>query len=73
MKDYLKITDAILVDDVIFEEKSVALPELTPEMQVLWNSPCVSRFCHILFNENYIAFYPLVCGFLFNRIFFIFW
>jgi hypothetical protein len=34
LANYLKITDAILDDDVIFEEEKLALPELTPEMQV---------------------------------------
>jgi sortase (surface protein transpeptidase) len=33
MTNYLKITDAIL-DDVIFVEEKLPLPELTPEMQV---------------------------------------
>jgi hypothetical protein len=36
MTKYLKITDAIL-DDVIFEEEKVALPELTSKIQVQWN------------------------------------
>jgi hypothetical protein len=47
MTNYLKITDAIL-DEVIFEEEEVALPELTSEMQVHWNCSCVSRSWHIL-------------------------
>jgi hypothetical protein len=41
MTNYLKITDAILDDEVIFELEKVALPELTSEMQVQWNCPCV--------------------------------
>jgi hypothetical protein len=36
MTNYLKITDAILDDEVIFEVEKVALPELTSEMQVQW-------------------------------------
>lgn len=34
MAKYLKITDAIIDDDVIFEEEKLVLPELTPNMQV---------------------------------------
>jgi hypothetical protein len=35
MTNYLKITDAIL--DEAFIEEEVALPQLTPDMQVNWN------------------------------------
>jgi hypothetical protein len=45
MTSYLKITDAILDDEVIFEGEKFALPELTSEMQVHWNCPCVCRSC----------------------------
>jgi hypothetical protein len=46
MTNYLKITDAILDDEIIFEEEKVALPELTSKMQVHWNCSCVCRPWH---------------------------
>ena len=36
MTNYLKITDAIL-DETFIDEDKVALPELTADMQVNWN------------------------------------
>jgi hypothetical protein len=36
MTNYLKITDAIF-DEAFIEEEKVALPQLTPDMQVNWN------------------------------------
>jgi hypothetical protein len=36
MTNYLKITDAIL-DEAFIEEDKFALPELTADMQVNWN------------------------------------
>jgi len=36
MTNYLKITDAIL-DEAFIEEEKVALPQLTADMQVNWN------------------------------------
>lgn len=44
MTKYLKITDAI-IDEVIIDEEKVSLPELTPEMQVHWNvSLCLCMY-----------------------------
>lgn len=43
MTNYLKITDAILDDEVIFEEEKVALPELTSEMQGVIESALIPR------------------------------
>jgi hypothetical protein len=38
LTSYLKITDAVLdEDDVVLVEEKLALPELTPEMQVCYN------------------------------------
>jgi hypothetical protein len=44
LTNYLKITDAIL-DEGISEGRKVSLPELTPEMQVLWDvSLCLCMY-----------------------------
>lgn len=57
MTNYLKITDAIL-DEAFIEEEKVALPQLTADMQVNWNiSLCLciqDLVCHG--NLNYAAF-----------------
>lgn len=57
MTKYLKITDAIL-DEAFIEEDKVALPELTADMQVNWNiTLCLyiqDLVCHR--NRNYPAF-----------------
>ncbi|XP_023708266.1 sentrin-specific protease 1 isoform X1 [Cryptotermes secundus] len=43
MTNYLKITDAILDDEIILEEEKVALPELTSQMQDVIESALIPR------------------------------
>ncbi|XP_021913096.1 sentrin-specific protease 1-like isoform X2 [Zootermopsis nevadensis] len=43
MAKYLKITDAIIDDDVIFEEEKLVLPELTPNMQAVVDDALIPK------------------------------
>lgn len=57
MTNYLKITDAIL-DEAFIEEEKVALPQLTADMEVNWNMSLCLCIQDLLCcgNLNYAAF-----------------